>query len=87
MREDSFFVSVFEYLADPYQSTAIDNPAEAETVRRIFKLYRELDCVRRVTKKPTALGLRTKCSTTADGTKRGGKPFSRRHIYGLLRMC
>ncbi len=30
------------------------------------------------------LGLRTKCSTTADGTKRGGRPFSRGHIYGLL---
>jgi len=27
---------------------------------------------------------RTKCSTTANGTERGGKPFSRGHIFGLL---
>src|SRR5438270_547158 len=30
------------------------------------------------------LGLRTKCSTTGNGTKRGGRPFSRGHLYGLL---
>src|ERR1700694_723951 len=29
MREDSFFVSVFEYSADPYQSTAIDRQRHA----------------------------------------------------------
>src|ERR1700730_12314785 len=60
------------------------NPAEAETVRRIFNLYRDLGCVRRVKEEADRLGLRTKCSTSADGTKRGGKPFSRGHIYGLL---
>jgi hypothetical protein len=30
------------------------------------------------------LGLRTKCSTTAKGIERGGKPFSRGHLYTLL---
>src|SRR5207237_3673084 len=30
------------------------------------------------------LGLRTKCSTTANGTERGGKTFSRGHLYTLL---
>jgi hypothetical protein len=53
-------------------------------VRRIFNLYRELGCVRRVKEEADRLGLRTKCSTTADGIERGGKPFSRGHIYGLL---
>jgi site-specific DNA recombinase len=68
---------------DASERTLVLNPAEAETVRRIFALYQELGCVRRVKEEPDRLGLRTKCSTMADGTKRGGKPFSRGHIYGL----
>ncbi len=69
---------------DASERTLIINPAEAETVRRIFALYQELGCVRRVKEEADRLGLRTKCSTTADGMKRGGRPFSRGHIYGLL---
>ena len=53
-------------------------------MRRIFALYRELGCVRRVKEAADCLGLRTKCSTTANGTERGGKPFSRGHLYTLL---
>src|SRR5213596_1450933 len=60
------------------------NPAEAETVRCIFALYRELGGVRRVKEEADRLGLRTKRSTTASGTERGGRPFSRGHIYHLL---
>jgi DNA invertase Pin-like site-specific DNA recombinase len=69
---------------DADERTLVINPAEAETVRRIFALYRELCCVRRVKEEADRLGLRTKCSTTADGTERGGKPFSRGHLYTLL---
>src|ERR1700682_5040147 len=69
---------------DASERTLVLNPAEAETVRRIFNLYRELGRVRRVKGEADRLGLRTKCNTTADGTKRGGRPFSRGHIYGLL---
>jgi hypothetical protein len=69
---------------DASERTLVINPAEAETVRRIFNLYRELGCVRPVKEEADRLGLRTKCSTTANGTKRGGGPFSRGHIYGLL---
>src|SRR5712675_664187 len=64
--------------------TLVINPAEAETVRRVFALYRELGCVRRVKEAADRLGLRTKCSTTRNGTERGGKPFSRGHLYTLL---
>src|SRR5467141_727164 len=60
------------------------NPAEAETVRCIFALYRELGCVRRVKQEADRLGLRTKHRTTASGTERGGRSFSRGHIYHLL---
>jgi site-specific DNA recombinase len=69
---------------DANERTLVLNPAEAETVRRIFDLYRELGCVRRVKQEADRLGLRTKCNMTADGTKRGGRPFSRGHLYGLL---
>jgi hypothetical protein len=40
--------------------------------------------VRRVKEEADRLGLRTKCSITANGTERGGKPFSRGHIYTVL---
>jgi DNA invertase Pin-like site-specific DNA recombinase len=66
------------------ERTLVINPTEAETVRRIFALYRELGCVRRVKEEADRLGLRTKSSTTANGTERGGKPFSRGHLYTLL---
>ena len=69
---------------DASERTLVINPAEAETVRRIFALYRELGCVRRVKEEADHLGLRTKCSATANGTERGGKPFSRGHLYTLL---
>jgi site-specific DNA recombinase len=69
---------------DACERTLVINPAEAETVRRIFALYRELGCVRRVKEEADRLGLRTKCTRTVSGTQRGGKPFSRGHIYGLL---
>ena len=69
---------------DASERMLVINPAEAETVRRIFALYRELGCVRRVKEEADRLGLRTKCSTTTNGTERGGKPFSRGHLYTLL---
>jgi DNA invertase Pin-like site-specific DNA recombinase len=69
---------------DASKRTLVINPAEAETVRCIFDLYRELGCVRRVKEEADRRGLRTKCSTLANGTTRGGRPFSRGHLYGLL---
>src|SRR6201981_3313946 len=69
---------------DANERTLVINPAEAETVRRIFALYRELGCVRRVKEEADRLGLRTKCRTAANGAERGGKPFSRGHLYTLL---
>jgi len=35
-------------------------------------------------RRPTVSGFGTKCSTTTNGTERGGKPFSRGHLYTLL---
>src|SRR5467141_3170312 len=69
---------------DASERTLVINPAEAETVRCIFALYRELGYVRLVKLEADRLGLRTKCSTTRNGTERGGKSFSRGHLYNLL---
>ena len=69
---------------DADERTLIINSAEAETVRRIFALYHELGCVHWVKDEADRLGLKTKRNTTANGSERGGKPFSRGHIYGLL---
>jgi site-specific DNA recombinase len=69
---------------DASERTLVINSAEAETVRRIFALYRELGCVRRVKEEADRLGISTKCRTTAGGTERGGQPFSRGHLYQLL---
>ena len=66
------------------ERTLVINSAEAETVRCIFALYRELGCVRRVKAEADRLELRTKHSTTASGTERGGRSFSRGHIYHIL---
>ena len=60
------------------------NPAEAETVRRIFALYREHGCVRRVKDEADRLELRTRRHRSAKGAERGGAPFSRGHLYRLL---
>ena len=69
---------------DADQRTLVISPAEAETVRRIFALYREYSCVRRVKDEADRLGLRTKRSRMANCAERGGTPFSRGHIYRLL---
>jgi hypothetical protein len=53
-------------------------------VRHVFALYQELGSVRRVKQETDRLGLRTKRSATAHGAERGGKLFSRGHLYRLL---
>jgi site-specific DNA recombinase len=69
---------------DADERALVINPAEAETVRHLFALYREHGCVRRVKDGAYRLGLRTKRIRTANGAERGGTSFSRGHIYRLL---
>ena len=70
---------------DASDSTLVINRGEAETVRRIFALYREFGCVRRVKDEADCLGLETKRRTTASGAERGGKAFSRGTSIGCWR--
>jgi site-specific DNA recombinase len=69
---------------DASDRTLVINAAEADIVRHLFALYREFGCVRPVKQETDRLGLRTKRSTTASGIERGGKSFSRGHLYNLL---
>src|SRR5438270_12281300 len=68
---------------DASERTLVINPAEAETVRCIFALYREFGCVRGVKEEADRLRLRPKRSTTANGTEHGGQPVPRGHTYRL----
>src|SRR5215468_829490 len=58
--------------------------AEAGTVRTIFRLYLELGSVRKLKEEADQRGLRTKLRPGADIRIRGGRPFSRGHLYRLL---
>jgi hypothetical protein len=60
------------------------NPAEAETVRAIFRRYLKLGCVRRLQSDLARRGIVSKVRVARNGTRSGGKPFSRGALYALL---
>jgi site-specific DNA recombinase len=60
------------------------NPSEAETVRAIFRLYRELGCVRRLKEELDRRGVRSKVRVSGTGNRSGGCSFSRGALYTLL---
>jgi hypothetical protein len=65
----------------------IVNPPEAETVRTLFRLYRELGAVKRLKEEADRLGLRTKArkpNNSCHSGRRGGDPFTIGHLYKLL---
>jgi site-specific DNA recombinase len=59
-------------------------PEEAETVRLIFRRYRELGSVRLLKQDLDQQGIRSKQRTYGDGSRAGGQPFSRGALYALL---
>jgi len=61
------------------------NKDEAETVRLIFRLYVELNCVRKLKAEVERRGLATKRWISGPGRTVGGESFSRGHLYYLLR--
>jgi site-specific DNA recombinase len=60
------------------------NAAEAETVRTLFSLYREVGTVWRLKEAADQLGLVTKRRRDSSGRVTGGKPFNRGHLYWVL---
>ncbi|WP_339718534.1 recombinase family protein [uncultured Maritimibacter sp.] len=61
------------------------NPEEAGTVRRLFELYADHGCLRRVEDAAGREGIRSKERRNTRGVVTGGKPLSRGQIYHLLR--
>ncbi len=60
------------------------NEEEASTVRQIFDLYIELETVRALKHRTDLLGLTSRRWTTKAGEERGGKSFTRGHLYRIL---
>jgi site-specific DNA recombinase len=60
------------------------NPAEAETVRFIFRRYLDLGCVRLLCADLRERGLVSKRRTSGTGETRGGKPMGRSALYCIL---
>ncbi len=60
------------------------NPAEAETVRQIFRRYLELGCVRLLMEDLNRRGIRSKVRVAKNGRKSGWNSFFRGALYVLL---
>src|SRR6185437_8598768 len=60
------------------------DPAEAETVRYIYRRYMELGSVRELRDELDRKGVRSKVRVYQDGTKVGGYRFGRGALYALL---
>ena len=61
------------------------NEPEAETVRRLYRLYLEHGTVRAMHREASRLGIVTKVRTGKNMSVTGGKPFTRGNLYQLLR--
>jgi site-specific DNA recombinase len=69
---------------DVKERKLIVNPAEAETVRMIFRRYVKLGSVRLLAKELSGLGIVSKRRHGAGGVLAGGNRFSRGALYTLL---
>ena len=63
----------------------IPNPKETQVVSKIFSLYIQLGCVRRLAEQLDREKIRSKIWTTRTGARLGGVAFARGALYALLR--
>lgn len=63
----------------------VPNPKEAQLVAKIFSLYVQLGCVRRLAQQLDRDKIRSKVWTTRTSVRLGGVPFARGALYALLR--
>ena len=61
------------------------NPVEAETVRRIYRRYVELRCVRLLATELARTRVRSKSWVARTGRQMGGHSFSRGALYAILK--
>ena len=64
----------------------IVNETEAETVRHIFRQYREIKSVRELRRRLQAQGVTSKRRVVRDGRVTGDKPLNRGALYGSIRV-
>ena len=69
---------------EPDGRTLRANEKEAETIRALFRLYETHGLIYRVKHAADDAGLVTKQRVTPDGTRSGGRPFTRGHIHQIL---
>src|SRR5271163_3979995 len=69
---------------DVRERRLVVNPAEAKTVKYIYKRYLELGCVRQLRKELAKRGIGSKVRVSQKGIKSGGCRFSRGALYELL---
>ena len=69
---------------DARDKKLVINAVEAETVRTLFRLYRELGTVPQLQVEAERLGLLTRRRANSSGRATGGGPFTRGHLYQLL---
>jgi site-specific DNA recombinase len=69
---------------DAKERKLIVNSEEAKTVRRIFNVYLDVGCVRKLKVRLDEEGARSKIRIRATGGRSGGAPFSRGALYKIL---
>jgi DNA invertase Pin-like site-specific DNA recombinase len=69
---------------DPNGRTLAINEKEAETVRKIYRMYQTHNSILEVVTAARNAGLRSKRRTTPSGEINGGKVIDRGHIYHIL---
>ncbi len=69
---------------DVHERKLVVNPAEAETIRHMFKRYLELGRVRLLKRDLQARGIVTGMKVSKNGNTQGGQPFSRGALYHVL---
>lgn len=72
------------YDVDREAHKLVVNPAEAKTVRHIFKRFAEVGSGLTIAKELNAKGITTKSWTTRNGKHRDGKPWNASLIYRIL---
>ena len=68
----------------PHERTLVIDEQTAEQIRRIYRRYVELGCVRRLKEEVDGLGWATPLRKTRRANMTGGRPFSRGHLYRIL---
>ena len=69
---------------DAVNKKLIVNQDEAETIKKLFRLYLDLGTVKNLYQESNRLGLITKRRRNSCNWETGGRPFSRGHLHQLL---